>query len=196
MAVFGKKNSKDANQPLAKYAVVYRGGHPDLPKPKSGGIDLLLEADGFQLTPTIGSKGYWPPTHIRYEDVLDVQITERQVSTFESVLAGMDSRQLNQANNLHFTFADGAGNPTTLRFEMLTGVTVMGQAKKCREFEDRLGTLGIRPRFRAVTPSDGSAPAAGANIGDLIAKLASLRDQGILTDEQFEAKKIELLGRL
>jgi hypothetical protein len=30
---------------------------------------------------------------------------------------------------------------------MLTGVTVMGQAKKCQEFEDRLRSHHIRERF-------------------------------------------------
>jgi hypothetical protein len=43
-----------------------------------------------------------------------------------------------------------------LGLEMLTGVTVMGPATKCREVEDRLRTLGVREKFAnasRVTPS-------------------------------------------
>ena len=40
------------------------------------------------------------------------------------------------------------------------------------------------------------APAAGPNIGDQINQLAQLRDQGHLTEAEFQAKKAELLNRM
>ena len=40
-----------------------------------------------------------------------------------------------------------------------------------------------------------SAP-DGASIPDQIAKLSALRDQGVLTEDEFQAKKQELLGRM
>jgi hypothetical protein len=42
----------------------------------------------------------------------------------------------------------------------------------------------------------GVAPAAQPDVTDQIAKLAALRDQGALTEEEFAAKKAELLDRI
>ena len=79
-----------------------------------------------------------------------------------------------------------------LRLEMLTGVTVMAQAGKCREFEDRLRNLGIRQKFQTATQPGGGQD----DIPGQIAKIAALRDNGILSEEEFQNKKAELLERL
>lgn len=42
----------------------------------------------------------------------------------------------------------------------------------------------------------GAAPAAQLDVIEQIAKLAALRDQGALTEDEFAAKKAELLGRI
>lgn len=47
----------------------------------------------------------------------------------------------------------------------------------------------------AILADDEVAPAAHS-VPDQIARLAELRDQGVLTPEEFEAKKTELLGRM
>lgn len=77
---------------------------------------------------------------------------------------------------------------------MLTGVTVMGQAKKCQEFEDRLATHQIRARFGAVPAAVAPSQSAGVSVADELAKLAAMRDQGILTDDEFQAQKARLLS--
>lgn len=41
-----------------------------------------------------------------------------------------------------------------------------------------------------------AAPPAQQNLADQLAKLGALRDQGILSEEEFHAKKVEILGRL
>lgn len=198
MGIFGK-NKDAADQgagpaELETYKVVYKGGHPDLPKAKVGEIRMVLTAEEFQFNPTIGSKSFWQPMQIPYRSVTDLAIVARQVSTAESLLGGLDSRQLNQDNNIHLSFVDGAGNRQLLRFEMLSGVTVMGQAKKCREFTDRLRNLGISDKFQqAATPR---AAAAAADIPAQIAQLAALRDQGILSAAEFDTKKADLLSRM
>lgn len=54
----------------------------------------------------------------------------------------------------------------------------------------------------ALTPEAGSTPGAGAEPApppeasylDELERLAALRDQGAITDEEFEAKKAQLLG--
>ncbi len=57
----------------------------------------------------------------------------------------------------------------------------------------------VRDRFASRTQSLGEvdpAPAAQADVAEQLHKLASLRDAGILTDEEFAAKKSELVARL
>jgi hypothetical protein len=191
MALF-KKDEQDSGG-LETYKVTYKGGHPDLPKAKVGEIRMVLTSEEFQFNPTIGSQKFWNQVRIPYGQVLGVEIVERQMTTMESVIGGADSRKLNDPNNIHIRYVDAAGNAAMLRFEMLTGFTVPGQAKKCLEFSDRLRVLGIRDKFRG----DG-APATGAmpNVPEQIAQLATLRDQGVLSPAEFEAKKAELLRRM
>jgi hypothetical protein len=52
----------------------------------------------------------------------------------------------------------------------------------------------IRDAVREAQAHGGIAPAPDA--ADQLAKLAALRDQGILTDEEFTAKKAQLLERM
>ena len=95
-----------------------------------------------------------------------VAMADRTVTTFEGLAAGLNSRQLNQKNNIHVSFL-GADGPTVLRFEMLTGVTV----------HPRRDTAPSKTRDRPRQTS----------------WLASLRDQGILSDDEFQAQKSKLL---
>jgi hypothetical protein len=175
------------------YGVNYRGGQPAYPKAKVTGIEFSLFRDRFELRPTLGSKCFAGST-IPYTAVLDLEIVQRQVNTVEGLLGGPDSRQLNQANNIHITYQDDE-DVVLVRLEMLSGITVMGQAKKCRELEDRLRVHGIRGRFRQ-TPSDPAEMQVTADIPAQIEKLAGLRDKGILSDAEFEAKKTDLLSRM
>ncbi|GIH19923.1 SHOCT domain-containing protein [Rugosimonospora africana] len=195
VGIFGKKDDsgKGGVEALETYKVIYKGGLAALPKAKSGEIRFLLTREAFELQPTIGSKSYWQPLTIPYADVADVKIVARQMSTLEAVLGGPDARRLNDSNNIHIEYLDES-NPTTLRLEMLTGITVPNQAAKCREFEDRLRTLRIRDQFRAAPA--GPPAAGGADVPSQIAGLAQLRDQGIISDAEFETKKADLLSRM
>lgn len=89
------------------------------------------------------------------------------------------------------------------RIEEHTGVNP--EELEDAELEQAMSELNIEKQ--AVTPEDlehGGAPAApepaaapADSPSDYIAeleKLASLRDSGILTDEEFEAKKRQILG--
>lgn len=49
---------------------------------------------------------------------------------------------------------------------------------------------------RKAAPVVESTPAAMPDVADQLAKLASLRDAGVLTEEEFTAKKTELLSRI
>jgi hypothetical protein len=183
----------DKKSALENYSVIYLGGLPQYPNKKSGSLDFLVTPEAFHLRPTIGSK-WFAGLVITYSSVASFDIVERQVTSMEGLLGGINSRQLNQANNIHIEFkADG--QDLILRLEMLSGMTVMGQAGKCRELMDRLRVHGVLGRFAGRAVAANPVPPT-ADIPAQIAKLAALRDQGILTSEEFEAKKTDLLSRL
>ena len=43
-------------------------------------------------------------------------------------------------------------------------------------------------------PAPAAAPVSDASVGDQLQQLATLRDQGVLSDEEFTAAKAKLLG--
>jgi hypothetical protein len=193
---FGRRNVSDTPAgssehvgPLESYDVTYKGGLLDLPKSKVGKIKMEIYPDRFMFLPTLGSKKFWPELNIPHNTISDLKIVERTVSTFEGLAGGINSRQLNQKNNIQITYAEAAGD-SMLRLEMLSGVTVMGQANKCNELEDRLRTLHIREKFVASVPA---ASAEGGGLVEELGRLASLRESDILTEEEFVAAKARLL---
>ena len=170
---------KKAPGEIGSYRLIYLGGHPEYPKSKAGLIEFKIFKDRFEFLPTMGTKSWFHGLAIQYGNVLDVQIVQRQVGTLEGILGGLDSRQLNQPNNIHFIYIDAIGNDVTLRTEMISGITVMGQAKKCLEFQDVIRINKIQQKFRRaqeiVRPTG-----AGDDIPNQITKLAALRDLGCL----------------
>ncbi|MFJ8309808.1 MULTISPECIES: SHOCT domain-containing protein [unclassified Streptomyces] len=199
MGLFKSKNQQPADSapsPLAEYKVTYKGGLPELPKAKVGGIELRFWPDRVTFESTTASKKFWQPLTVPYVRITDLQIVRRQVTTAEVLLsAGSRSgtRDLEQDNNIHLSYTTEQGQPFALRVEMLTGVTVTGQAKKCRELEDMLRVNGIRDRF-VGSPVQTAQP-AGGGIAEEIGRLATLHAQGVLSDEEFTAAKAQLLGQ-
>lgn len=135
-----------AMKPLASYTVVYRGGLPGLPKAKHGGITLTVYEDRFALTAKLGAR-FWTDMVIPFSSVTNVSIEDRNVSTFEVIAGGLNSRQLNQRNNIHITYTNDDGLELVLRLEMLTGVTVPAQARRCAELQDLLRVNNIPGQF-------------------------------------------------
>jgi hypothetical protein len=85
----------------------------------------------------------------------------------------------------------------------LTWLTAAGGAAWVKKIEadlwDWLAKRNVKNQAAATpaAPPPAPAPAGGtAHIPDQIKKLAELRDAGVLTPEEFEAKKKELLSRL
>jgi hypothetical protein len=181
---------------IDSYQVNYKGGLRELPKSKIGKIKLDILDDRFRLTADNNvSRKFWTDIEIPYDTVSSVDVVERNVSTFEGIAGGLNSRQLNQKNNIHFTYI-GVEGPTVLRVEMLTGVSVMGQAKKCREFEDRLATHQIREKFSSVGVDSSvlSASRPAPSMADELKKLSDLKEADVLTDEEFATQKAKLLN--
>lgn len=192
-SIFGKKEKP--TDLICDYSVVYKGGHPDYPKSKAGMIDFYTCSDRFEFSATMGSKEWFKGLVIPFDTITDLQIVQRQVGSVEGILGGLDSRQLNQANNIHITYTSN-GCEVILRLEMLSGVTVMGQAQKCLEFEDRLRTNSIRSKFLQKASLNENQNGSVSDIPSQIEKLATLMEKGILTKEEFDTKKSELLSKM
>jgi hypothetical protein len=189
------------NKALYRYTVNYRGGHPDFPKSSVAGFRFELHTDRFEIRPKART-GRGLRLAIPYAQTKDLAIVDRLVSTTGAILGGLNSRQLNQKNNIEITYMEGS-HEVVVRFEMITGVSVMVQAKRCRELLDHVRNIGardlfIKPGAQQVQVVEGPAPtpASVPDIPEQIAKLAALRDAGALSEEEFAAKKTDLLGRL
>ena len=180
---------------IDSYGVVYKGGLPKYTKEKAGMIDFKIFADRFELFPTLGTKAWFDGLKIPYSSVADFQIVQRTVGTIEGILGGLDSKQLNQANNIHISFQSPRREDLVLRLEMISGITVMGQAKKCLELMDRLKIHRVAEKFQKVQTKQ-ALDVPPLDIPAQLEKLASLRDKGILTEGEFNAKKVELLSRM
>lgn len=91
-------------------------------------------------------------------------------------------------------------NQRALPTEPLPGQVVPGPVEKPTVTEQAFtlvsGIIKDRIPTPAKTPPADQAPVATPDVTELISKLASLREAGILTDDEFSAKKAELLARI
>lgn len=165
---------------------------------KRSGVVIL--PDKFVIKPELLAKEQWfgdTMVEVPYTSVKKFEIVKRQVSTTEAMLSSNgDTKSLEQENNIEITFTEESGKERKLRMEMLTGTTVYGQAGKCREMLDLLREHEILAIFEK-NAAPASAPQQGTvDIAEQIGKLAKLKEQGILSDEEFAAKKAELLAKM
>jgi len=192
-----KKLKEAMEGAIIRYAVVYNGGLAAYPKAKSGEIGLNIMEDCFYLKPTITSVEWFEEIAIPYDKTQKVEIVERKISNAEWLLSssGSDMKSMEQKNNIEISYEDADGKKQLIRLEMLTGVSIYGQAGKCVEFMDVLRQNGILDRFVGETDK--------ANVGrsekdvlQQIEKLAQLKEKGILSETEFEEKKATLLEKL
>jgi hypothetical protein len=66
--------------------------------------------------------------------------------------------------------------------------------KWSRIYENRQNIPGYSQKPAEAVPVSVDAPPAEISTSDELEKLAGLRDQGVITEEEFEAKKKQVLG--
>ncbi|MDE6950561.1 MAG: SHOCT domain-containing protein [Lachnospiraceae bacterium] len=184
---------------LIRYEVTYRGGHPDfqLGKKKSPYILLDIMPDRFSFLPDTQSEDWFTGFEIPYDRVVSLEIVERVISTAESILgSGNNNNDLRQKNVMEIKYLDEADNEFVVRNEMLTGFTVMGQARVCLEMLDLLRTNGIMKQFKGTESNRSNNASGGDDVLKQIEKLAALKESGIITEEEFNRKKAVLLEKL
>ena len=124
-------------------------------------------------------------------------LTGLPISNTEMLLSsGGDNSDLRQKNVIEIKYLDEAGDEFVVRNEMLTGFTVMGQEKVCLEMLDLLRTKGIMKQFKGTENSNSNNAFGGDDVLKQIEKLAALKDSGIITEDEFNQKKVVLLEKL
>lgn len=183
---------------LLRYQVVSLGGFPRKPEKKtaSNSFGFNVMEDRFVFKPEVYTREWFGEENfeIPYEKVTNFEIVKRQVSSTEAMLSSNgDTKSLEQLNNIEITHINDNGFEVVTRSEVLTGTTVYGQAEKCRELLDLLREKGILNKLKKeVAPVSGG----GDDVLAQIEKLSSLKEKGILSEEEFAQKKTALLEKL
>ncbi len=194
-----KQNKLPQEGGLIRYEVIYKGDHPDfqLEKKKSSYILLDIMPDRFSFLAKPQSEDWFTGFEIPYNRIISLEIVERVISNAEMLLSsGSNNSDLRQKNVIEIKYLDEVGDEYVVRNEMLTGTTVMGQAKVCQEMIDLLRTKGIMKQFKGTENSHSANASGGDDVLSQIEKLAKLKEQGILTEEEFANKKAALLEQL
>lgn len=191
------EEAKELKKPLEgaiiRYEFTYVSGLDDIPKAKVGAWGLNIMEDRFSFRVTSTTKDWLYDMDIEYDNVTDIRIEKRTISTTEMLLgAGNDANQ-QQENVIVIDYNNDSGRKNTLRVEMLTGVTIYNQAAKCKELMDLLKNNNILDKIK---PNNVSSNSKETQILDNIEKLAKLKESGILSEEEYVAKKTELLSKL
>ena len=162
------------------------------PKAKTGAIGLNVMKDSFILKKTITSKDWFEDFEIPYDTIQSFKIIKRQAGNWEMMLSNdaASARATEVENVLAITYIDETETEVLLRLEMLTGFTVYNQAKTCQDMLDVLRQNKILNRLNKDTPALANQPSSI----DEVKKLKDLLDAGIITQEEFDAKKKQLLG--
>lgn len=194
-----KQNKLPQEGGLIRYEVIYKGDHPDfqLEKKKSSYILLDIMPDRFSFLAKPQSEDWFTGFEIPYNRIISLEIVERVISNAEMLLSsGSNNSDLRQKNVIEIKYLDEVGDEYVVRNEMLTGTIVMGQAKVCQEMIDLLRTKGIMKQFKGTENSHSANASGGDDVLSQIEKLAKLKEQGILTEEEFANKKAALLEQL
>ena len=177
---------------IIRYAVSYIGGLSNLPKQRTGEIGFNIMPESFYLKPTKTSEEFFDDMVIPYDSIQKFEITKRTVSMAEGFMSN-NSQNLATDNNIEITYINNDNEEVTLRLEMLTGFSVDGQAVKCKEMLDILRQNKILKR---IQKEQNAQNVQNDDVVMKIKKLNELKEMGILSEEEFQNKKSELLANL
>ena len=116
-----------------------------------------------------------------------------QVSLFDTEDHSIGGVSQQQGGGSSLTFTSQYGTVSTLSLPLISGPGFQSQAA------NNFAAPPAHPSFASASPQPQSSSASGqghAEILALLEKLGQLRDAGVLTPEEFSAKKTDLLNRL
>ena len=134
---------------------------------------------------------------IRAPKRCSLSLTENGISGVKRTLFGTKSVELPFENitsiSVKSGFADTLVSGKTVAIASATGFIRFVAVQNAEDFTQR--TMEELRAFKAQVKGQ-SAAAPSADDGDKLMKLKSLLDSGVLTQEEYEAKKAEILSRL
>ena len=181
---------------LGSYEVFYKGGHPDMTHTDIGvsisPIQLEVFDDYFRLKPTELSIDWFDGTTIQHNNIIDVKL-------IQSLSRGRDA---DLKTVIQIDYDDEKHDEIQIRLEM-KGFTNSGAAKKCAEFEDCLRNNKVKDKFKLTEKTtkenvgvDEDKNNFSEDVFAKIERLSKLREDGILSEKEFEEKKQELLSQI
>jgi hypothetical protein len=130
--------------------------------------------------------------HVRdsaLEKVNDVELTQSVIGR----ILGYGTVQIITGSDIGVNMFRRISNPVRFKREMLNAKEGLYETPHPKEEED----VPLEPEAgEGERDAAGKAPPSGGDIPDLIADLAELRQKGIISEEEFQAKKKDLLDRL
>jgi uncharacterized membrane protein YdbT with pleckstrin-like domain len=133
---------------------------------------------------------------LRYEGLLRKRASETLLSAVTDVKLNVSfvGKQLGFGDLKIFTQSGEAGADT---FNTITDAAAFRNAMMNIKIGDQQASRAAQAAVTAAsTPAPAPAPAPAEDPTVALSRLAELRDQGIITPEEFEAKKTEILARI
>jgi|GEM_PF-6693834 len=176
------ENTIKNDTPLRTHTVNYVSGLPNMPN-LIRKISMHLYENGFLFCGKQFSD-LWIP----YNTVIDFKLSTGYGSML-SYAGGADALH-EKIININCFMANQ--EKTLIKFEMSVSTFFpIANYRACKELVSYMKSNGIFDKFISQEQTDLSA-----DIMEQIAKLAELHQSGALSDEEFQSKKAELLGRI
>lgn len=146
----------------------------------SGKITMQLTTKGFRFAGT-----NFPDWWIPHSSIISLELKTGYVSFWRLSLDDLKNEKL-----IQIIFTDQSQGRTILTIEMALSAMGTNNYRACKELIALMNTHGIFNQFQSAQPT------SPTDIPAQIKQLAELRDAGVLTEDEFQSKKTELLGRL
>ena len=178
--VWMNHNLNENGKLLRTYKVTYISGAPNFKKIKRG-LLMQLYSNAF-----VFSGKSFPTVCIPYASVINFNLAVGYGSLMDFRPSDMASAKV-----IELTYVDEYQQINLIKFELAPSVNVFNDYRTRMELVPFLKASGIFDKFNL------SAHAGQSNdITAQIEKLAELNKAGILTDDEFQIKKEELLKRI
>jgi len=170
----------------------YLGGHPDIEQRTIGNI--YVNKKGIFFDASLSPKFIYIPiqniikSEFKNEEQISKDVTLTRLLAFGIFAFGLKKKRKEVQNYLIVTY-DENGIENTIIFESKNASALASAMIKARQLYAK-----ENPQEQVSDSAEGNSPAK--DIPEQIKKLAELMEQGIITQEEFENKKADLLSRM
>jgi uncharacterized membrane protein YdbT with pleckstrin-like domain len=137
---------------------------------------------------------------LRYEGLIQRRTSETLLTSVTDVRLGVGvlGKSLGYGDLKIFTASGAAGEDD---FKTITQATEFRNAMMAQKLQDQQASRATAPAAAppaaAPPPAAAASPSApGVNSADRLQQLTDLRDKGLITPQEYEAKKAEILERM